>query len=85
MMQGRYGRGKFRRQFGLSEDVVYQFGLADSGEMEGWAPGLTFLDHWTYYDESEPKLRWIRPFARWSYFRWMQWTVRYRLGAAGKS
>jgi O-methyltransferase involved in polyketide biosynthesis len=79
--QSRLGRGKFRRQFGVSGDIVYQFGLEDSREMEGWAPGLTFLDHWTYFDEDEPKLGWMRWFAWWPLFRWAQWTVHYRLGA----
>jgi O-methyltransferase involved in polyketide biosynthesis len=82
MMQGRLGRGKFRRQFGVSENVVYQFGLDNSREIESWAPGLAFLDDWTYFDEAEPKLGWMRLFAGWSLFRRAQWTVRYRLGAA---
>jgi O-methyltransferase involved in polyketide biosynthesis len=85
MSQGRLGRGKLRRGFGLSRDVVYRFGLEDSREMEGWAPGLTLLDDWTYFDEAEPKLGWMRLFARWSLFRWSQWTVHYRLGAAPAS
>ena len=80
MMHSRFGRGKFRRQFGLSENVVYQFGLADGREIEGWAPGLTLLDEWTYFDEGEPKLGWMRWFARWPLFRQTQWTVHYRLG-----
>ncbi len=80
MIQGRLGRGKFRRRFGLSQDVVYQSGLADSREMEAWAPGIEFLDDWTYWDENEPKLGWMRLFARWSFFRRSQWTVHYRLG-----
>jgi O-methyltransferase involved in polyketide biosynthesis len=80
MMQSPLGRGKFRRQFGLSEDVVYQFGLDDSRDLESWAPGITFLDDWSYFDESEPKLGWMRLFARWPLFRWAQWTVHYRLG-----
>lgn len=81
-MQGRLGRGKFRRQFGLSEDVVYRSGLASSREMEDWAPGLTLLDDWTYFDEAEPKLRWMNLLARWELFRRAQWTVHYRLGPA---
>jgi hypothetical protein len=80
LLHSRFGRGKFKRQFGLSENVVYTFGLDDSRELEGWAPGITFLDHWTYFDEDEPKLGWYRMFAGWSLFRWAQWTVRYRLG-----
>lgn len=80
VMQGRFGRGKFRRQFGLSADVVFEFGLTDSREIEQWAPGLTFLDDWTYYDDDDPKLGIARWFAGWSLVRWAQWTVHYRLG-----
>ena len=80
-MMRRFARGKLRRQFGLSEDVVYRFGLEDSREMEGWAPGLACIGEWTYFDDAEPKLGWIRLFAKWSLFRQAQWTVHYRLGA----
>lgn len=80
MMQGRLFRGKFRREFGLSADVVYQFGLDKSRDMEAWAPNLTFLDDWTYYDDDEPKLGVIRWFAWWPLIRWAQWIVHYRLG-----
>jgi len=80
IMHGRLGRRKFRRQFGISGDVVYQFGLRDSHDMQAWAPGLVLLDDWGYFDENEPKLGWMRSFARWSLFRQAQWTVHYRLG-----
>ena len=80
MMRGRLGRGKFRRQFGISGDVVYQFGLHDSHDIEAWAPGLVLLDDWAYFDEDEPRLGWMRLFARWPLFRQAQWTVHYRLG-----
>ncbi len=80
IMRGRLGRGKFRRQFGTSGDVAYQFGLQDSHDMEAWAPGLVLLDDWAYFDEDEPRLGWMRPFARWPLFRQAQWTVHYRLG-----
>jgi O-methyltransferase involved in polyketide biosynthesis len=82
IMQGRLGRGKFRRQFGLSANVVYQFGLDDGRELEQWAPGFTLLDEWTYFDEPEPKLGWMRLVASWPLLRRVQWLVRYRLGAA---
>ncbi len=82
MMRGRLGRGKFRRRFGVSGDVAYQFGLENSREMESWAPGLSFLDDWTYFDDGEPKLGWMRWLAWWPMFRRAQWTVHYRLGAA---
>lgn len=82
MMQGRLGRGKFRRQFGMSQNVVYHFGLEDSRQMEAWALGIKFLDDWTYFDEDEPKLGWIRLFAWLALVRRAQWTARYRLGSS---
>jgi len=82
MMDSRFGRGKMRRQFGLSDDVVFTFGIAESREIERWAPGLELLDDWTYYDEDEPKLGIMRWFAKWPLVRWIQWTVHYRLGPA---
>lgn len=82
IMQGRLGRGKFRRQFGLSKNVVYQFGLDDGRELEDWAPGIRLLDEWTYFDEDEPKLGWMRLFARWPLCRRVQWAAHYQLGAS---
>jgi O-methyltransferase involved in polyketide biosynthesis len=82
-MQGRWGRGKMRRQFSLSEDVYFQFGVADSHEMESWAPGITLLDDWTYYDDEDAsRLGMSRWLARWPRIRWVQWTAHYRLGSA---
>jgi len=81
MMQGRIARGKLRRQFGLSGDVFYRFGVEHSREMEGWAAGLEFLDDWTYFDDDEPKMGWMRLLGRWSLFRRTQWSVHYRLGS----
>lgn len=80
LMRRGPGRSKFRRQFGLSSNVVYQFGIGDSRDLEKWAPGLRLLDDWTYFDEPEPKLGWTRLFSRWTLFRRAQWTVHYRLG-----
>ena len=62
-------------------DVVYEFGVRDSHDLERWGPGLVLLDDWTYFDESEPRLGWMRLLARWPLFRRSQWTVHYRLGA----
>jgi hypothetical protein len=64
-MRGRLGRGEFRRQFGISADVVYQYGLRDSHDMQQWAQGRFLLDQWTYFDESVPRLGWMRLLARW--------------------
>lgn len=81
LMHRPLGRSKFRRQFGVSADVVYQFGLRDSHDLERWGPGLVLLDDWTYFDEQEPRLGWMRLLAWWPLFRRSQWTVRYHLGS----
>ncbi|MEE8395473.1 MAG: hypothetical protein V3S29_05410 [bacterium] len=53
--------------------------------LESWAPGIRLLDEWSYFDEAEPKLRRLRPFAWFNFVRRAQWTVHYRLGAAGRT
>jgi O-methyltransferase involved in polyketide biosynthesis len=83
VMRTRIGRGKFRRRLGTSEDVVYRSGLADSRELEGWAPGIELLGDWTYFDEPEPRLGWVRVYGRVPMLRRSQWTVHYRLGGHG--
>jgi O-methyltransferase involved in polyketide biosynthesis len=80
IMHNRFGRGKLRRQFSLSEDVVFQSGLERSAEMESWAPGIRVLDEWTYFDTREPRLGWMAWFSRWDLFRRPQWTIHARLG-----
>ena len=80
IMHRPLGRSTFRRRFGTSSDVAYESGLRDAHEMEGWAPGLVLLDEWTYFDEPEPRLGWMRLLARWPLFRRSQWTVHCRLG-----
>jgi len=81
MMRTRFGRGKLRRQFGLSDNVAFQSGITSSEDIESWAPDLTLLGDWTYYDEDEPKLGIMRWAARWPLVHWLQWTVHYRVGA----
>lgn len=80
LLNSPVGRGKFRRQFGLSGNVSYTFGIDDSRELEQWAPGIVLLDEWTYFQDNEPKLGWYRWFARWPLFSRAQWTAHYRLG-----
>ena len=82
MLNSRFGRGKYKRQFSLSENVVYASGLDDAREMEAWAPGIELLGEWTYFDDDEPKLGWYRWFAKSPMLRSIQYTVHYRLGAA---
>lgn len=85
LASGWLGRGKLRRQFGLSHDVWFRSGLTHPREMESWADGIRLLDDWNFFDEDEPRLNWMRPFARWELFGRAQYVVRYRLGTAQSS
>lgn len=82
MMQREPARSKLRRQFSLSENVVYSFGPRDSQQIAAWDPRIELLDEWTYFDEEVPRLGWMNWFARFPLFKWSQWTAHYRLGAS---
>lgn len=84
LMRGRFAKGKFRRQFHVSEDIVYNFGIAKSDELEEWESGIEYLDEWTYFDEPEKKLGWFRLFRNIHIFRYAQWTIHYRLNTASQ-
>ncbi|MBN2029223.1 class I SAM-dependent methyltransferase [bacterium] len=70
---------KLQREFHMGKDAVYHFGIRDSREMENWHSGIEFIDDWTYIDEPEPKIGWVRIFRHLHLFRRTQWTVHYRL------
>jgi methyltransferase (TIGR00027 family) len=70
---------KMQRQLHLGKAATFNFGLRDSREMESWNAGIEFLDDWTYIDEPEPKIGWLRMFRPLELFRKTQWTVHYRL------
>ena len=70
---------KLRREMHLGKEATFRFGIRDSREMETWNAGIEFLDDWTYLDEPEPKIGWLRMFRNWPIFRRTQWTVHYRL------
>ena len=80
LMSGRLGRGKLRRRFGLSDDVWFHSGLTDPREPETWAEGIKLLDEWCYFDESEPRIDWMRPFTRLEVVGRALFVARYRLG-----
>ncbi len=80
LMSGRLGRGKLRRRFGLSADVWFQSGLSEAREPEDWADGIRLLDEWCYFDESEPRLDWMRPLTRLESIGRPLFVARYRLG-----
>jgi len=80
LMSGRLGRGKLRRRFGLSDHVWFHSGLTDPREPETWAEGIKLLDEWCYFDESEPRIDWMRPFTRLEVVGRPLFVGRYRLG-----
>lgn len=80
MLNSPWGRGKYRRQFSLSENVTYAFGIDDPLELEGWAPGIEYLDRWTYFDEDEPRLAMYGWFVKSPRVRYIQYTARFLLG-----
>lgn len=79
--QTRLGRGKMRRQFGLSEDVWFASGLADAREIEDWAPGVELLGTWSHLDDHEARLGWMRGFSWWNALGRPLFVVHARLGA----
>jgi methyltransferase (TIGR00027 family) len=41
----------------------YYWGLKRGKDLEGWTPGISLLDEWSYFDRPEPRLdhiRWVR-------------------------
>jgi hypothetical protein len=46
----------------MGKDVTFNFGIRESEELEKWNSDIEFLDDWTYFDEPEPKLGWLRIF-----------------------
>ena len=71
---------KLRRELHLGDNITYHSGLAHSREMEGWDPGIMFLDDWSYLDSYQNHLAWLKFFRHVRFIRYTQWTVHYRLG-----
>lgn len=80
LMSRRMGRGKLRRQFGLSANVWFRSGLSDPREPEDWADGITLLGDWCYFDEAERRIDRMRPFARLEVVGRALFVSRYQLG-----
>jgi methyltransferase (TIGR00027 family) len=74
---------KLQKGLGLGKGTEFQFGIRDGHELEAWSPGIRFLDEWTYVDEDEPRIGFMRRLRHWKLFRYAQWTVRYQLGPKG--
>jgi methyltransferase (TIGR00027 family) len=72
--------GKMQRQLHIGKDAEFQFGVADSQEMESWGEGFRLLDDWSYFDQPHPKLGFLNWFTRFAWVRRVQWTAHYQLG-----
>lgn len=79
MLHSGLGKGSFQRKFHLNKDATFHFGIKESNHFEKWNPKIQFLDEWTYFDESEKKLGWMRFLGNIKLFRYAQWTVHYKL------
>ncbi len=80
-MKSSYMQFKFKRQLGMTGGAVFTFGIPYSRYFEEWSKDYYFLDEWTYFDDREKKLGWIRLFSCFEAFRKVQWTVHYRIEA----
>jgi len=79
MLQRKIWRKKFQRDYHLGKDVTFHFGVRDGNEFEQWNQGITFLDEWTYFDDTDNKLGWMNFFGRFEKMRKALWVVRYQL------
>lgn len=70
---------KFRKQFGVTGDVSYNFGLRRSGELEDLSTKYTFIVDWTYFDDHNPKVGWMNVMGRFKSLKYVQWTVFYKI------
>lgn len=68
-MQQGYMKRNFQRRFNLEGDVIFHWGIKYGHELKSWNRGIHLLDEWTYFDESEKKLGWMRIFGRISLLR----------------
>lgn len=71
---------KFQKQLNIGAATSYYFGIKDGAELESWHPGIQLPDEWSYFDEPEPKIGWMRWFRHSKFIRKTQWTLHYRLG-----
>jgi methyltransferase (TIGR00027 family) len=70
---------KMRGQFHLGRGATFLSGIKDSMDIEGWSPGIKFLDEWSYFDANERKLGILNLIGKIPWMRRVQWTARYRL------
>ena len=72
-------RYKFTKELHMGKNAYYSSGLSKSDEMEEWAPRIKYIDDWSFFDEKEKKLGWMRLLGCVPLIRKVQWTVHYKL------
>jgi O-methyltransferase involved in polyketide biosynthesis len=82
MLDTRYGRWKVKRQLHMSGSLPILSGLSGSRDWEALAPGVRFVDEWSFLDEPDLKPGWLRATRGLPGMRHVHWVVRYRLGEA---
>jgi methyltransferase (TIGR00027 family) len=70
---------KLRKEIGVEGDVSYYFGLKNSRDLEEISDDFNFIEDWSYFDEHHPKVGWMNIMGKFNYFKYVQWTVYYRI------
>ena len=79
LLKRKIWKKKFQRDYHLGKDVTLHFGIKDGKEFEKWNEGITFLDEWTFFDDTDNKLGWMNFFGRFEKMKKAQWLVHYQL------
>lgn len=72
---------KLRKEIGVEGDVSYHFGLKHSRDLEKISPQLQWMADWSYFDERHPKAKAMNWMGEFRSFRYVQWTVHYRISS----
>jgi methyltransferase (TIGR00027 family) len=70
---------KLRREIGVEGDVGYHFGLFNSRDLEKLSGHFQWIEDWSYFDDKNPKIHWMNWMGKVHYFKYVQWTVFYRI------
>jgi methyltransferase (TIGR00027 family) len=79
--RGRVMRRRLEERLHFGADAAFRSGLATSDEMETWGANIHCLGDWSYFDDD--RMGALRILRHWPGIRKLQWTVHYRLDAAG--
>jgi O-methyltransferase involved in polyketide biosynthesis len=69
--KGKATEFKLRKQLKFGKDASFQFGIADSDEIENWSENYKLIEDWSYFDVIKPNVK--------DFLRKIQWTVYYKI------